>query len=69
MLLTALLAAAALPARAQLAAPRLSADESDFQTISALYQTSADYAAVIEAFRQFLKKYPKSQRAADALFM
>lgn len=68
-MLAALLAATALPARAQLAAPQLSADESAFQAISALYQTSADRAAVIEAFRQFLKKYPKSQRAADALFM
>lgn len=59
----------AAPAGAQLQLSQLSEDEAAFRSLAALYESSTDRAAVIEAFQKFIKQYPKSQRAPDARFM
>ncbi|HBB66831.1 MAG: hypothetical protein A2X28_00030 [Elusimicrobia bacterium GWA2_56_46] len=48
---------------------QLSEDEAAFQNLSELYRAEADRSSVIDAFEKFIKKYPKSPRAADARFM
>lgn len=64
-----LLFAAVTPAPAQLQASQLSEDEAVFQNLAVLYETATDRSAVIEAFKKFLKQYPKSRRSPDAVFM
>ncbi|OGS11900.1 MAG: hypothetical protein A2234_09170 [Elusimicrobia bacterium RIFOXYA2_FULL_58_8] len=64
-----LLLAFSPPVRAQVMASQLSEDEAAFQNIAALYETATDRSAVVESFRKFLKQYPKSRRAPDAVFM
>jgi TolA-binding protein len=65
----ALLAGAALPARAQIQLSQLSEDEAAFRGLATLYETATDRAAVVDALQKFIKQYPKSQRAPDARFM
>ncbi|MEI7528468.1 MAG: tetratricopeptide repeat protein, partial [Elusimicrobiota bacterium] len=64
-----LLLCSAAPARAQFQASQLSEDEAVFQNLAVLYETATDRSAVVEAFRKFLKQYPKSHRNSDAVFM
>ncbi|HNW44027.1 MAG TPA: tetratricopeptide repeat protein [Elusimicrobiales bacterium] len=68
-LLLALLPACARPAAAQFQASQLSEDEASFQSLAVLYETATDRSAVVEAFKKFLKQYPKSRRGPDAVFM
>ena len=65
----ALLLFALVPARAGLTAAQLSEDEAAFQNLSDLYRATAERSAVVDASDKFIKKYPKSVRAADAQFM
>jgi len=65
----ALLLIGPLSARAELTTAQLSEDEAAFQSLSDLYRAAADRSAVVGAFDKFIKKYPKSVRAADAQFM
>ena len=57
------------PSVGRLHSSQLSEDEASFQNLSDLYRTEADRAAVVDAFEKFIRKYPKSLRAADAQFM
>lgn len=68
-LFLALLLLAPAAARAALTPAQVSEDEAAFQNLSDLYRAAADQSAVVDAFEKFIKKYPKSIRAADARFM
>ncbi|OGS07994.1 MAG: hypothetical protein A2270_08130 [Elusimicrobia bacterium RIFOXYA12_FULL_51_18] len=68
-LLLAFLLITPLPAPAAPNSSQLSEDEAAFQNLSDLYRAVSDRSAVIDAFEKFIKKYPKSMRAADAQFM
>ncbi|OGR96841.1 MAG: hypothetical protein A2016_11580 [Elusimicrobia bacterium GWF2_62_30] len=69
LLAAALLCAAPARALAQAGDSQLAEDEAAFQNIAALYETAADRSAVVEAFKKYLKQYPKSNRVPDAFFM
>ena len=64
-----LLLLAPFAAQAESGSAQLSEDEAFFQNLSDLFRAAIDRSAVVDSFDKFIKKYPKSMRAADARFM